>query len=304
MKRDFLSFADLDPTEVTRVLDRAKALKAGARSSAMSGMTAVLLFEKPSLRTKLSFWAGVQLLGGQPVYFGPEEVGLGKREPVEDVARVISRMADVAIMRTFAHSTLEKFAAASSVPVINALTDAEHPCQALADLMTVLEHKKTLNGVKVVYIGDGNNMAVSLAYAVASTGGHMVIASPAGYELPKEHLDRAGAAAKKAGGSVTQVRDPKQASKRADIVYTDVWTSMGQEAEAAARRKAFAGYQVNPELMDHAGPQALFMHDLPAHPGEEISPGMLDDPRSIAFEQAGNRLWAQAGLLDVMFAGQ
>jgi ornithine carbamoyltransferase len=304
MKRDFLCFADLSPSDVAHVLDRARALKAGAKSGTMAGTTAVLLFEKPSLRTKLSFWAGVQLLGGQPVYFGSEEVGLGKREPIEDVARVVSSMADVAIVRTFAHSTLEKFAAASSVPVVNALTDAEHPCQALADLMTVLERKKTLKGVKLACIGDGNNVAVSLAYAVAFTGGHMVVASPAGYEVPKEHLDRAGAAARKAGGSVSQVQDPKQAVKGADIVYTDVWTSMGQEAETAVRKKAFAGYRVDPALMDHAGPQALFMHDLPAHPGEEISPGMLDDPRSIAFEQAGNRLWAQAGLLDVMFGGR
>ncbi len=302
MKRDFLVFADLSPDDVMAVLARAKALKAGKKGQSMAGKTAALIFEKPSLRTKLSFWTGVEKLGGRPVYFGPEEVGLGKREPVADVAKVVSRIADVVIIRTFAHSTLETFAAAASVHVINALTDAEHPCQALADVLTILEHKKTLKRVNIAYVGDGNNVAVSLAYAVAFTGGEFVIASPAGYELPPKHLKATQEAAKSAGGSVTQLRDVKSAVKGADIVYTDVWTSMGQEAETAVRKKAFADYQVNPGLMAHAGPQALFMHDLPAHPGEEISDGMLDHPRSVVFDQAENRLWAQMGLLDYMFA--
>ena len=302
MKRDFLSFADLAPSDVMPVLDRARALKAGKKSVAMSGRHAVLLFEKPSLRTKLSFWVGVEKLGGKPVYFSPEEVGLGKREAVEHVAKVISRMADVAIIRTFSHATLAKFAAASSIPVINALTDGEHPCQALADILTIDEHAGHLAGAKVAYIGDGNNVAVSLAYAVTFTGGHFVIASPKGYDLPAAHARRAQAAAKKTGGSLTQLRSPQEAVKGADIVYTDVWTSMGQEAESAVRRKAFAGYQVNPALMKVAGRQAKFMHDLPAHPGEEVSAGMLEHPSSVAFDQAGNRLWAQAGLLDAMFS--
>jgi ornithine carbamoyltransferase len=312
MHRDFLSFADLKPAEVLPILERARALKAGRKSASMAGKHAVLLFEKPSLRTKLSFWVSVEKLGGKPVYFGPEEVGLGKREPVEHVAQVVSRMADVAVVRTFAHSTLQKFAAAASVPVINALTDAEHPCQALADVLTMYEQRLAqstlgrsgLNGAKVAYIGDGNNMAVSLAYAVVSTGGHFVIAAPHGYELPAAHARRAQAAARKTGGSVTQLRSPQEAVKGADFVYTDVWTSMGQEAETAVRKKAFAGYQVSPALMKLAGRHAKFMHDLPAHPGEEVSPGMVEHPSSIVFDQAGNRLWAQAALLDAMFSKQ
>lgn len=302
MKRDFLSISDLNPSEVMPVLERARALKAGKKSASMAGKHAVLLFEKPSLRTKLSFWVGVEKLGGKPVYFSPEEVGLGKREPVGHVAKVISRMADVAVIRTFSHSTLEQFAAASSIPVVNALTDGEHPCQALADILTIHEHLGSLAGAKVAYIGDGNNVAVSLAYAVAFTGGHFVIASPEGYDLLAAHTKRAQAAAKKTGGSLTQVRSPQDAVKGADIVYTDVWTSMGQEAETAVRKKAFEGYQVNPALMKVAGRQAKFMHDLPAHPGEEVSAGMLEHPSSIAFDQAENRLWAQAGLLDAMFS--
>jgi len=318
MVRDFLSFAELKPAEVLPILERARALKAGKKSNSMAGRHAVLLFEKPSLRTKLSFWVGVEKLGGKPVYFGPEEVGLGKREPVEHVAQVISRMADVAIVRTFAHSTLEKFAAASSIPVINALTDAEHPCQALADILTIYEHRlalgtrrpelgegsdrSALKGAKVAYIGDGNNVAVSLAYAVVSTGGHFVIAAPEGYELPAAQAKAAVATAGRTGGSVTQLRSPQEAVNGADFVYTDVWTSMGQEAEAAIRKKAFAGYRVDPALMKLAGRHAKFMHDMPAHPGEEVSPGMIEHPSSIVFDQAGNRLWAQAALLDAMFS--
>ena len=294
----FLSFADLPPGEVLPVLDRAAALKGGARSDALAGKTVVVLFEKASLRTKLSFWVGVQLLGGNPVYFGPEEVGLGRREPVPDVARVVSRMADIAVIRTFAHARLEEFAAAATIPVVNALSDGEHPCQALADILTIREHKGGFERVKVAYIGDGNNVAVSLALALASVGGELVIASPAGYELPSEAAEKAGELAREYGGRLDLVRRPEDAVAGADIVYTDVWASMGQEAEAAERAAAFSGYQVNPELMARAKRDAKFMHDMPAHPGEEISPGMLDEPCSVAFDQAENRLWAQAALLD------
>ena len=293
-----LSFADLAPGEVMPVLDRAAALKGGAPSDALTGRTVVVLFEKPSLRTKLSFWVGTQLLGGNPVYFGPEEVGLGKREPVPDVARVVSRMADIAVVRTFAHARLEEFAAAATIPVVNALSDGEHPCQALADILTIRAQKGGFQGVKVAYVGDGNNVAVSLALALASVGGELVIASPAGYELPPDAAEKAGKLAQESGGSLALVRHPEDAVAGADIVYTDVWASMGQEAEAAERAAAFRGYQVNPELMARAKPDAKFMHDMPAHPGEEISPGMLDEPCSVAFDQAENRLWAQAALLE------
>jgi ornithine carbamoyltransferase len=303
MKRDFLRFSDLAVREILPILERGRELKNGAGGDALGGKSAVLLFEKPSLRTKLSFWIGVELLGGKPVYFSPEEVGLDKREPAEDVSQIVSQMADLAVLRTFAQSTLDRFAFASSVPVVNALTDAEHPCQALADLLTIHEHRGSLEGARVAYIGDGNNVAVSLAHAVVATGGRLVVASPEEYELPLETVDAVGKTASQTGGELTLVRDPGDAVAGAEFVYTDVWTSMGQEEEAIQRREAFRGYQVNPTLLDLAGPGVKFMHDMPAHPGEEISPGLLDDSRSIAYEQGGNRLWAQAALLEFLVAG-
>jgi ornithine carbamoyltransferase len=295
MTNHYLYVADLNAAEILPILNRAVELKNGATSNALAGKSIALLFEKPSLRTKLSFWIGAEKLGGKPVYFSPEEVGLGKREPVADVANVMSRMADAAVIRTFAQSTLDEFAAAASIPVINALTDGEHPCQALADTQTILEHCGTVNGKKIVFVGDGNNVAISLAYAVAGLGGHLVVASPNGYEIPESDLTSSNAFGP---GSVTQVTDPKEAVDGADVVYTDVWTSMGQEAETQKRLQDFAGYQVNPALLDLAKPDVKFMHDLPAHPGEEISDGLLYDPRSVAFDQAENRLWAQAALME------
>jgi len=295
MTNHYLYVADLNVDEILPILNRAVELKNGATSNALAGKSIALLFEKPSLRTKLSFWIGAEKLGGKPVYFSPEEVGLGKREPVADVANVMSRMADAAVIRTFAQSTLDEFAAAASIPVINALTDGEHPCQALADTQTILEHCGSVNGKKIVFVGDGNNVAISLAYAVAGLGGHLVVASPIGYEVPESDLASANAFGP---GSVTQVTDPKEAVDGADVVYTDVWTSMGQEAETQKRLQDFAGYQVNPKLLDLAKPDVKFMHDLPAHPGEEISDGLLYDPRSVAFDQAENRLWAQAALME------
>ncbi len=278
-------------------------MKAGEPSQALAGKSVAILFEKPSLRTKLSFEVGISRLGGHPIYFSPEEVGLGKREPVQDVARVMSRMADVAVIRTFDHGVLEEFASASTIPVINALTDGEHPCQTLADLQTIEEAKGSLEGVRVAYIGDGNNVAISLALGMASTGGHLTIASPEGYMLPPQTASQVQRMNAESGGSLRLVTDPVEAVSDADIVYTDVWTSMGQEEETRVRLEAFKGYQVNPDLLDKAPDGVNFMHDLPAHPGEEISDGLLIDPRSIAFDQAENRLHAQAGLLHYLFAG-
>jgi len=298
MVNHFLKLSDIAPEEIQPILDRAIELKAGATSNALAGKSVAILFEKPSLRTKLSFWVGAEKLGGHPVHFSPEEVGLGKREPVADVAQVMSRMSDVAVIRTFAQETIEEFAANASIPVINALTDMEHPCQALADTQTITEELGSVKGAKVAFIGDGNNVAVSLGYAVAGLGGHLVVASPDGYKLPVEDLEAANTYGAAAGGRVTQVTSPQEAVADADIVYTDVWTSMGQEAETAKRLVAFEGYQVNPALLDQAGPNVKFMHDLPAHPGEEISDGLLYDSRAIAFDQAENRLWAQAALME------
>jgi ornithine carbamoyltransferase len=298
MVKHFLNFSDIASDEIQPILDRAIELKSGASSTALAGKSVAILFEKPSLRTKLSFWVGTEKLGGNPVHFAPEEVGLGKREPVADVANVMSRMSDMAVIRTFAQSTIEEFAVAATIPVINALTDAEHPCQALADVQTIVEQLGSVSGAKVAFIGDGNNVAVSLAYAVAGLGGQLTVASPNDYTLPQESLDDANAYGASAGGSVKQVTSPQEGIAGADIVYTDVWTSMGQEAETAKRLIAFDGYQVNPALLDLAGPNVKFMHDLPAHPGEEISDGLLYDPRSVAFDQAENRLWAQAALME------
>jgi ornithine carbamoyltransferase len=298
MVNHFLYFGDIASDEIQPILDHAIELKSGASSTVLTGKSVAILFEKPSLRTKLSFWVGTEKLGGNPVHFAPEEVGLGKREPVADVANVMSRMSDMAIIRTFAQSTLDEFASAATIPVINALTDAEHPCQALADVQTIMEQLGSVSGAKVAFIGDGNNVAVSLAYAVAGLGGHLIVASPGGYTLPQETLDGANAYGASVGGSVSQVTNPQEGVAGADIVYTDVWTSMGQEAETAKRLIAFDGYQVNPALLDQAAPNVKFMHDLPAHPGEEISDGLLYDPRSVAFDQAENRLWAQAALME------
>ena len=270
------------------------------QSRALDGKSVALIFEKPSLRTKLSFWIGTQKLAGNPLYFSPEEVGLGKREPVADVAKVVASMADIAVVRTFAQATLDEFAENSDIPVINALTDYEHPCQALADVMTMLEIRGYVDDVRVAFIGDGNNVAASLAYAVSGLGGTILIASPNGYELP--YGVRTDAADYLSGlekmGSVIQMRDPIEAARHADFVYTDVWTSMGQETETAQRLKDFQGYQVNPKLMEYAKPQARFMHDMPAHPGEEVSEDMLSHPSSVVYQQAENRMWAQMALME------
>lgn len=300
MNDSFLRFSDIGPGEIESLVRRAIAIKSGDHGTPLAGKSAVLMFEKPSLRTKLSFWVGVEKLGGKPVYFGPEEVGLGKREPVADVAKVVSRMSQIAIIRTFAQDVLDEFAAAGSIPVVNALSDFEHPCQALADVQTIYEQCGKLRDVRVAYIGDGNNVARSLAYAVAGSGGHFVIASPASYEIDQNTLVGASNYGSELGGSVQQVRSPVEAVSGADIVYTDVWASMGQESEASSRIEAFAGYQVNPELMSSAAPNAKFMHDMPAHPGEEVSEGMLEHSSSVAFDQAENRLWAQAALVEAL----
>ncbi len=302
MTKSFLRFSDVAPGAIEPLVRRAVEIKSGNHSAPLTGKSAVLLFEKPSLRTKLSFWVGIEKLGGKPVYFGPEEVGLGKREPVSDVAKVISRMSDIAIIRTYAQSVLDEFSASGSIPVVNALSDFEHPCQALADAQAIFEHRGPLKDLKVAFIGDGNNVARSLAYAVAGSGGHFVVASPKGYELDDDTLLNAAEYGSENGGVVEQLHAPIDAVSGADIVYTDVWASMGQESEAASRLEAFAGYQVNPDLMSHASSNAKFMHDMPAHPGEEVSEGMLEHSSSIAFDQAENRLWAQAALVESLMS--
>ena len=299
--KHLLSIADLSIEEVEALIRRAVDLKGGPSPQVMAGKSAALLFEKPSLRTKVSFDIAVHQLGGHPLYLGKDEVGMGVREPVSDTARILSRYVDVIIVRTFAQSTLETLAQYSSVPVINALSDDEHPCQALADLLTVYEKKGGLKGTTIAYIGDGNNVAVSLALAVVSVGANFTIAAPPGYHMPDAAMDEVIRRGRVTGVRITLTESPQDAVRGADVVYTDVWTSMGQEEETERRREAFKGYRVDPELLALAGDGALFMHPLPAHPGEEISEGLLEHPQSVVFDQAENRLHAQkAALLEIL----
>ena len=299
--RDFLSSADVSPKELRLILDTARAQKRGRIPRSLAGKTVVLIFEKPSLRTKMSFDIAITELGGHCISLQQSEIGLGIRESVNDVAHVLARFADAVVIRTFAQKTLEEFAAHSSVPVINSLTDAEHPCQALADLLTIEEHKKRLKGLRIAFVGDGNNVAASLAQAATMLGANVRLASPAGYELPKAVVARVRQFAEASGGSFVEMRAPAEALKGADVIYTDVWASMGQENEAKKREKAFKGYQVTKKLMALAKKDAIFMHDLPAHRGEEVVDEVIDGPQSVVFDQAENRLHAQRALLHLLF---
>jgi ornithine carbamoyltransferase len=296
MRKDLLSVADLGPEELERSLDLALRLKSGASVGSLGGKSLALLFEKPSLRTRVSFDLAMYQLGGHAIYLSPEEVGLGRRELVEDVARVLERYVNGIAVRTFSHQVLVGLAEHCAVPVINALSDLEHPCQALADTLTIYEKKGRLSGLRLAFVGDGNNVATSLLLAASLTGLHFRIAAPPAYALGRDVLDRARHLCV-AGGDVAVVEDPREAVEGADVVYTDVWTSMGQETEAEERRRAFAAYQVDRDLLSIAAPDALFMHPLPAHHGEEIASDMLDAPQSVVFDQAENRLHIQKALL-------
>ena len=293
--------SDLTPAEICALVERARDIKrVPDPARPMQGKTVALLFEKPSLRTRVSFEVATANLGGNCLYLSPQEVGIGGREAVSDVAQVLSRYVDCIIYRCYDHATLVEFAQYATVPVINALSDDEHPCQTLADLTTVLEQRGSLPGTTIAYIGDGNNVARSLGLGAAAAGMHYRIASPEGYGLSPDDERAIEARAAANGGSAEFLRDPLDAVNGANVVYTDVWASMGQEDEAAIRKEVFLGYQVNPELMSHAAPDAVFMHDLPAHYGEEVPHGFLNDPQSVVFDQAENRLHAQQALLEAI----
>ena len=301
MKRDLLSVANLSVDQFHGLLDLTAVLQKGGESLRLQGQTIALLFQKPSLRTKMSFAVAMTQLGGTAIYLASDEVGLGKRESVEDVARVLSRFVEGIVFRAFDHRDVEAMARAATVPVVNALSDAEHPCQTLADLYTVRQKKGGLKGRVMAYVGDGNNVAASLAFGAAMSGMVMRIASPNGYELPKPVLAQAQASAARTGSSVEQMGNPSLAVKNADVVYTDVWTSMGEEQETEKRRVIFKSYQVSDELFALAEPDAIFMHPLPAHRNEEVAPAVLEHPRSVVFDQAENRLHVQkAVLLDLL----
>ena len=304
--RSFISLLDLDVQELERCLRLAADLK-GARAAGrrkamtpLAGRHVALLFDKPSLRTRVTFEIAIRELGGEPMLI-PADVALGNREPVADVARNLERWVDAVIIRTFSQQTVQEFAAAApGLCVVNALTDEEHPCQALADLLTLRERFGTLAGRTVAYVGDGNNVATSLAHAAVMLGMCVHVASPAGYALPGQVQDAIVGAARQ-GGALETFADPVAAVRGASAVYTDVWTSMGQEREAAARLKAFAGFQVDDRLMAAAAPDAVFMHCLPVHRGEEVSASVVDGPQSVVFDQAENRLHAQKALLTLLF---
>lgn len=291
--RHLLSSADLTPQEISGLLDVAERLKSNPQRLCPEKQLA-LLFEKPSLRTRVSFQVAMRHLGGETIYLAPQEVGLGEREAIKDVSRVLARYVDIVAVRTYGQAIVEEYAAYSDIPVINALTNEEHPCQALADLLTLREKWGSLAGRTLAFIGDGNNVARSLVLTATALGMHVRIATPRAYWLPDWVMKEAARRASQSGGSFAPLVDPAEAAEGADALYTDVWTSMGQEREAERRRIDFAGYQLNRQLLERASPGAFVMHDLPAHRGEEITDEVIESPQSIVFDQAENRIWAQA----------
>ncbi|MBM4415302.1 MAG: ornithine carbamoyltransferase [Chloroflexi bacterium] len=293
--RDFLSLQDCSPDELEQLLSTAQAIKRDGPGTALAGQTIALLFDKPSLRTRVSFEVAAARLGGRAIVVAQHEARIGEREPVSDAARVLSRMVQALIVRTFAQATLEEYARWAAVPVVNALSDAEHPCQALADLLTLRERLGALRGLTLAYIGEGNNVATALAFGAVLTGVRFRCASPPGHGLPEHVL--AAAATLPGGGSVEQLADPVAAVRDAAAVYTDVWASMGQEHLLTQRTEAFAPYRLDAALLAAAPPDALVMHDLPAHRGEEITDEVIESLRSVVFDQAENRVHAQQALL-------
>ena len=301
--KHFLSIADLSAKQIQTVLDLGQKMKHELKDkevnqSLLAKKTLVMIFEKPSLRTRLSFEIGMTQLGGHAIYLAPSDIGLGVREEISDVAKVTASMTDIIMARVFKHETVKKLAKYSSIPVINALSDLEHPCQILADLLTILEVKKTLAGLKIAFIGDGeNNVTHSLALACGMLGIHFTVASPKGYEMNKDIAQKAKKLAGQTNVSIIETNDPEKAVRDADVVYTDTWVSMGDEKEKEKRIKVFSPYQVTDKLMKLAKKDAIFMHDLPAYRGNEMTKEVIDGPQSVVFQQAENRLHAQKALL-------
>jgi ornithine carbamoyltransferase len=296
MKKDFLTLLDLSPDEMLGLLQRAAELKSGKDPSScpLLGKSIGLLFDKTSTRTRISFQTGIYQLGAQAIYINTKDLQLGRGETVEDTAKVLARYLHGIVIRTYAHSTIEKLAVNAEIPVVNGLTDMHHPCQALADTLTILEKKGILKDVRVAYIGDGNNVANSLMEAALLTGIDLVIACPQGHEPDRKIYEKVTAG----GGKVKIVTSPEDAVENADVLYTDVWISMGQEREIERRKKIFKNYQINRELLSRAKPDAIVMHCLPAHRGEEITDDVLDSPQSVVIDQAENRLHTQKALLE------
>ena len=298
-RHNFLSIKDFSPEEIHYLLDLAREMKAhpSAHSGVLKGKTLAMIFEKPSLRTRVSFDLGIQQLGGFSLYLSNAEINLGKRESVYDVAKNLERMVQAIMIRTYAHQIVEQMAEYTNIPIINGLTDYSHPCQAMADYLTIQELKGDGAGLKIAFVGDGNNVCHSLMFAGAQLGAHVWVATPAGYEPDAYAVKWAIERGAQTGGLCTVTHDAIEAVSNADVVYTDVWASMGQESEAAERRKIFLPYQVNAGLFRHAKFDAIFMHCLPAHRGDEVTDEVIDSAHSVVYQQAENRLHAQKAIL-------
>jgi ornithine carbamoyltransferase len=303
--RDLRSIRDLTGDELARLLALAADIKRRARHyrGVLADRTVAMLFEKPSLRTRVSFAVAAYQLGAQAIYLAPQEVGLGRREATPDIARTLDHMVDAIVVRTFSHATVEELADAASIPVINALSDFSHPCQAIGDYLAMQEVKGALNGLRLAFVGDGNNVANSLIFGAALLGVRMTMATPPRYEPQPDVLAWAHHHEVEPGIACRVTSVPEDAVRDADVVYTDTWVSMGQEAEADLRRRAFAGFQVTEKLLQCARPDAVFMHCLPAHRGEEVEAAVIDSPRSIVFRQAGNRVHTEKALLVALLSG-
>jgi ornithine carbamoyltransferase len=297
--KDFVSIRDFSPQEIQDLLLLGRQIKAypDVYSEALKGKTLAMIFEKPSLRTRVTFDVGIQQLGGFSIYLSPAEINLGQRESVYDVAKNLERMVQCIMIRTFAHAIVEQMAEYAGIPVINGLTDYSHPCQAMGDFLTMWEVKGRLEKLKVAFVGDGNNVAHSLLFAGAQLGADVFVATPPGYEPKADAMAWASERARETGGSCQIANNAKEAVSAADVVYTDVWASMGQEADAAKRPSVFRNYQVNSDLFACAKRDAIFMHCLPAHRGEEVTNDVIDSRRSVVFQQAENRLHIQKAIM-------
>jgi len=306
MKKDFLAILDFSPEALQQMLDRAVFLKEQWQEkgdqSVLEGKSLAMIFQKPSLRTRVSFEMGMHQLGGKALYLSPQEIGLGKRESVADVARVISGYVDGIMARVFDHQHILELARWASIPVINGLSDYNHPCQAMADALTMVEEFGPLKDRKVTYVGDGNNVAISLMYVCVKLGAEFVFSGPEGYELPGEDIKRANTICEDTGAHVLIEQNPLKAVKHSDVIYTDSWTSMGQEEEARRREKVFPPYQVNKDLLSQASDHAIVMHCLPAHRGQEITDAIADGDHSRLFQQAHNRMHAQKAILEYLLS--
>lgn len=305
MKRDFLAVSDYSKEEIISILKLAVVLKkehfSGGNLPLFKNKVLAMIFSKPSLRTRISFDMAMRHMGGDALFISPDEIGLGKRESIADVARVLSGYVDAIMARVFSHDHIIELAKWSSIPVINGLSDYNHPCQAIADFLTIYEHFNETQGLKIAYVGDGNNVAVSLMHICAILGSNFSIASPEGYDILPEAITKAQLFVKSSGSKLDLLRNPQDAVKDADVVYTDTWTSMGQEAESKKRELVFPPYQVNISMMKSAKPSAIFMHCLPAHRGQEVTDEVADGPQSVIFQQAHNRLHAQKAILYTLF---